>query len=203
MPLSLTEVLGFITGALCVWLLARQNIWNWPIGIGNNLFFLVLFLKSGLYADGVLQILYALLAVYGWWTWLQNKKVQNQQFAPPELPVSRTPLATWLWLTPATALGAAVLWFALSRYTDSIVPGWDALTTAISLAATWGQCRKLLESWYLWILADLVYIPLYLYKGLRLTALLYVVFLVLCVMGLQAWRKALAAGHRLERIPQT
>jgi nicotinamide mononucleotide transporter len=190
MAFSLTEALGFITGALCVWLLARQNIWNWPIGIGNNLFFLVLFLRTGLYADSGLQVLYAGLAVYGWRTWLKRDS-RRRVSAEAELPVTHTTADTWLWLTPATALGAGVLWFVLSRYTDSIVPGWDAITTAISLAATWGQCRKLLESWYLWILADLVYIPLYIYKGLRLTAVLYVVFLVLCVTGLTAWRKAL------------
>ncbi|MDQ1470552.1 MAG: nicotinamide mononucleotide transporter [Bryobacterales bacterium] len=185
MPLSLTEVLGFITGALCVWLLARQNIWTWPIGIGNNLFFLVLFLRTGLYADGVLQIIYVALAAYGWWTWLYRKT------PAAELPVTHARAGTWLWLAPATGMTAAILWFTLARFTDSIVPGWDSLTTAISLAAIWGQCRKLLESWYLWILADLVYIPLYIYKGLRLTAALYVVFLVLCLMGLKAWREAL------------
>jgi nicotinamide mononucleotide transporter len=190
MAFSLTEALGFITGTLCVWLLARQNIWNWPIGIGNNLFFLVLFLRTGLYADSGLQVLYAGLAVYGWWTWLKRNS-QRLDSPDQELPVTHTAVATWIWLTPATALGATVLWFVLARYTDSVVPGWDAVTTAISLAATWGQCRKLLESWYLWILADLVYIPLYIYKGLRLTAVLYVVFLVLCLMGLSAWRKAL------------
>ena len=184
MPLSLTEALGFVTGALCVWLLARRNIWNWPIGIGNNLFYLVVFLKAGLYADGVLQIFYAGLAVYGWWSWLQKTP-------GAEVPVSHTTSQTWLWLAPLTALGATVLWMTLARFTDSIVPAWDGVTTAISLAATWGQCRKLLESWYLWILVDLIYIPLYVYKGLRLTAVLYVVFLFLCLAGLRAWRKAL------------
>jgi nicotinamide mononucleotide transporter len=186
MIFSVTEALGFVTGALCVWLLARQNIWNWPIGIGNNLFYVVVFLRSGLYADSVLQIFYAGLAVYGWWTWLQKKSSEE------ELPVVHTTAATWMWLAPATVVTSALLWLALSKFTDSIVPGWDGLTTAISLAATWGQCRKLLESWYLWILADLIYIPLYIYKGLRLTAVLYAIFMVLCIGGLRAWHRALA-----------
>ena len=58
---------GFITGAVCVWLLARQNIWNWPIGIANNIFYIVVFLKSGLYGDSGLQVVYIALAAYGWW----------------------------------------------------------------------------------------------------------------------------------------
>src|SRR5450432_2465161 len=114
MAFSLTEALGFITGALCVWLLARQNIWNWPIGIGNNLFFLVLFLRTGLYADSGLQVLYAGLAVYGWWTWLKRDS-RRRDSPEAELPVTQTAFATWIWLTPATALGAGVLWFVLAR----------------------------------------------------------------------------------------
>lgn len=57
---SWVEVFGFITGAACVWLLVKENLWNWPVGIINNLFFLVLFFRSGLYADSGLQVVYIL-----------------------------------------------------------------------------------------------------------------------------------------------
>jgi nicotinamide mononucleotide transporter len=190
MEFSLTEALGFVTGVICVWLLAKQNIWNWPIGIGNNLFYVVVFLRSGLYADSALQVVYAALAVYGWWTWLHQEPGE-------ELPVTRTTGPVWLWLSISTVASAFLLWGLLSRFTDSIVPGWDGMTTAISLAATWGQCRKLLESWYLWILVDLIYIPLYVYKGLKLTAVLYAIFLALCIGGWRAWSLALAKQESL------
>ena len=68
--MNITEVLGFITGALCVLLAVREHMWNWPVGIANNLFFFVLFWRSKLYADASLQIFYVLIAVYGWWLWL-------------------------------------------------------------------------------------------------------------------------------------
>ena len=182
---SWIEIFGFITGAVNVWLLARQNIWNWPIGIANNLAYVLLFTTSGLYGDAGLQIVYITLGIYGWTTWLRSET------GSAALHVSRTSARVWIWLavlTPAAAL--ALAWF-LQRFTDSSVPGWDGFTTALSLAAIYGQCRKLLESWWLWILADCVYIPLYIYKGLFLTSFLYFIFLLLCIFGLRSWMNEL------------
>jgi nicotinamide mononucleotide transporter len=180
-----TELFGFVTGVLNVWLLARQAVWNWPIGLANNAAYLLLFAHSGLYGDAGLQLLYITLGVYGWWTWLHP--------APGSLslPVRRISPYTWKILAISSIVAAIALTFFLGRFTDSTVPAWDGLTTALSLAATWGQCRKLVESWWIWILADLIYIPLYVYKHLWLTAALYVVFLALCVVGLRAWTKEL------------
>ncbi|MGW3917303.1 nicotinamide riboside transporter PnuC [Streptomyces sp. NPDC005070] len=191
--LGWTEALGFATGAVCVWLVARQHIANWPVGIANNVFFIVLFLQAGLYADAGLQVVFIALAAYGWWAWARG----DGPATAGALPVRRTTRVEWAWLTVAAVLGTTALTVLLDRATDSTVPFWDALTTALSLAATYGQCRKLLESWWLWIAADLVYIPLYAYKGLYLTSLLYIGFLALCVAGLLGWRRTLeAAGSR-------
>lgn len=181
-PVSWTEVLGFGSGAYCVWLVARQHIANWPVGIANNLFFILLFTGSGLYADAGLQVVYIALALYGWWSWTAGPGGDG-------LPVRRTDPRTWWWLTVAGTTSTVLLTVFLGRMTDSTVPFWDALTTALSLAATYGQCRKLIESWYLWIAADLVYIPLYVYKSLYLTSLLYAGFLALCIVGLLNWRR--------------
>ncbi|MCG7527212.1 nicotinamide riboside transporter PnuC [Streptomyces sp. OfavH-34-F] len=187
-PVSWTEVLGFGSGALCVWLVARQHLANWPIGIANNLFFILLFSQSGLYADAGLQIVFIALAAYGWWTWTHGGGPGTDG-----LPVRRTTRAEWTGLLAAGAVGTAALTVLLDRATDSTVPFWDALTTALSLAATYGQCRKLVESWWLWIAADVVYIPLYAYKELYLTSLLYIGFLTLCLAGLRNWSRDLAA----------
>jgi nicotinamide mononucleotide transporter len=182
--LSWIEVFGFVTGAVNVWLLARQNIWNWPVGIANNLAYLLLFATSGLYGDAGLQTVYITLGIYGWRIWMRG----GTGF---RLPVSRTPARVWTWLAVGTLAAVLALRWFLARFTDSTVPGWDGLTTALSLAATYGQCRKLLESWWIWILADLVYIPLYLYKNLWLTSILYFVFLLLCIFGLREWMREL------------
>jgi len=183
---SLTEILGFLSGAVNVWLLARQNIWNWPVGLANNAFYVVVFVSAGLYGDAGLQLVYITLGIYGWWTWAHPG-------ARAELSVTRTQRRTWIWLTPATIAAAFAIAIFLRRFTDSTVPVWDGFTTALSLAATYGQAKKYLESWWIWIVADVVYIPLYIYKDLRLTSALYFVFLLLCVMGLREWSKALRA----------
>lgn len=187
-PVSWTEVLGFGSGALCVWLVARQHIANWPTGIANNLFFILLFTQSGLYADAGLQLVFIALAVYGWWTWARGRNTVTER-----LPVKRTTRVEWVALSAAGAVGLLGLTVLLSRATDSTVPFWDALTTVLSLMATYGQCRKRVESWWLWIAADIVYIPLYAYKGLYLTSILYVGFMALCVVGLRGWQRDLRA----------
>ncbi|MEV0040166.1 nicotinamide riboside transporter PnuC [Streptomyces sp. NPDC050804] len=187
-PVSWTEVLGFGSGALCVWLVARQHLANWPIGIANNVFFIMLFTQAGLYADAGLQVVFITLAAYGWWTWTHGGGPGSS------LPVRRTTRTEWNRLLAAGAVGTLGLTLLLGRATDSTVPFWDALTTALSLMATYGQCRKRLESWWLWIAADLVYIPLYAHKDLYLTSLLYLGFLALCVAGLRNWSRDLAEG---------
>jgi len=181
-PTSWAELLGFGTGMLCVLLVVRQHIANWPIGILNVLLLMVVFWSAGLYADSVLQVAYVVLGGYGWWQWAFGGADRTT------LRVRRTTKAEWLTLAVAGAVLTGALWFFLDRFTGSTVPLPDALTTALSLFATYGQARKLVESWWLWIGADLIYIPLYGYKDLWLTAILYVGFLGLCVLGLRAWR---------------
>lgn len=191
--MSLVEVISFVTGALCVWLVARQNVWNWPVGIANNVTFFVLFWAAGIYADATLQIVYLGLAVYGWWAWLRGGAGHGH------LPVSRTTSRQWVVLAAAGVAATAVLTWVLATHTDSTVPLPDAVTTVLSLLATWGQARKKLESWWLWITADLIYVPLYAYKDLWLTAVLYVGFLGLCVLGLYNWSRSYrTAGGRSE-----
>lgn len=181
------ELLGFATGLTTVYLLVRRHIANWPVGILNVLLLMVVFWTAGLYADAGLQIVYVALGFYGWWSWLHG----GVQHGP--LRVRSTTAAEWRGLAAAGVLLTAGLWLFLDRFTGSTVPLPDALTTALSLLATYGQTRKLVESWWLWIAADLIYIPLYGYKDLWLTAVLYVAFLILCVFGLRAWRAARAA----------
>lgn len=182
--LSWTEVAAFATGAVCVWLVVRQHIANFAVGIANNVLFLVLFAGAGLYADAGLQVVYVGLAGYGWWAWLHGGRERTG------VQVHHATVAQLgLCLVSVVAITGVLQW-GLHTWTDSTVAGWDALTTGLSLVAQFMLSRKWIASWYLWITADLVYVPLYASKGLWLTSVLYLLFLALCVKGLADWRRA-------------
>ena len=192
---SAIELLGFLTGATCVALLVRQNIWNWPIGIANNVLFIVLFYRSGLYADVGLQAFYIAISIYGWWSWLHGGRDHGA------LKVGRVPWTVAPLLLLGVALATAGLTWLLRHYTNSTVPVFDSLITALSLAAQFMMTRKWIENWGVWIAANCLSIGLLIYKGLLVTSGLYLVYQVLCILGLVAWRRALRQDASMEGLP--
>jgi len=191
---SWAELLGFATGALGVWLTVRFNIWNFPIGIANNVFFFVLFWTARLYADAALQVVYLVLGFLGWWEWLHGGERRSRRVMGPA--TLRGCLILLALVVPAT-WGLTVL----LTHAHDIAPFWDALSTALSLAAQWLLNLKKLQNWFFWIAADVVYVPLYFVKVLYLTGIVYVLFLSMCVLGLRAWRREIAAGAPDEATP--
>lgn len=189
--MSVEEIIGFATGALCVWLAVRQNVWTFPVGLANNAVYVVLFASSGLYAGAGLQVVYIVLGVLGWVWWVRGGPEGAR------LTVHRTP--PWAWVAAAVAFAgvAAVLVWVLSSHTDSQAPGLDAVTTSLSLVAQLMLGRKWIGNWWVWIVADVIYVWLYVSSGLYLTAVLYAGFIVLCAIGLRDWRRELAAPAAL------
>lgn len=180
-PVSWTEIVGFLTGGVCVALVVGRSVANFPVGIANSSFFLVLFASAQLWADSALQIVYIVLGFVGWWRWLYG-----DHQAP--LPVRAMQSRHVLWWAAAVVAGTSVLYPVLLLAQDS-APFLDALTTSLSLVAQWLLNGKWIQSWYFWIAADSIYIPLYLSRGLNLTAVVYVLFLGLCVAGLRSWSR--------------
>jgi nicotinamide mononucleotide transporter len=185
---SLLEAISFVTGALCVWLTVRESAWNFPVSLLNVATFAVVFYRVRLFADASLQVVYFVLTAVGWYLWLyggeRRTALRVSRAAPPEL---------------AGVIGAGIvltvgLW-QLLRHVGGSASFWDASTTAISLCAQWLLNRKRIENWYFWIAADLIYIPLYAYKGLALTSLLYATFLAMCLAGLSHWRATWRASR--------
>lgn len=181
-PVSITESLGFITGAATVWLVVIENIWNWPIGIANAIFFIFLFFEAKLYADMSLQVVYVTLGFLGWYWWLKGGKNKT------ELKVSTISLKEIVLLALIGIISTVIMTNYLQSIHDS-APFLDALTTVLSLIAQYMLTRKFLENWYVWITADIIYIGLYAYKSLYLTSILYFIFMVMCIIGLIKWKK--------------
>ena len=187
-PVSWAEVFGDVTGVACVLLVAREVIWNWPLGLINNVCWGLLFWRSKLYADSLLQALFFALGVYGWWLW--GRRTSG---ARPEIAVRHTTAREWRWIAAAVVAVTAALAMFLATRTDSPAPLWDASVLTLSLAATYGQAHKLLESWWLWIAVDAISVPLYVSRQLYPTALVYLLFGCLCILGLRGWQRTLQA----------
>lgn len=186
------EIAAFVTGVATVWLAARQHIWNWPTGIVNVALYALLFWRARLYADAGLQVVYLVLSVYGWWAWLYggaaHRPLRVRRASPRLLAVSAA----------AGAAFASAVGIALARYTDAAVPLLDSALTGTSLVAQFLMTRKYIETWPIWVVADVVYVGLFISRELFLTAALYAVFTVLALYAWREWRESLAADRRAE-----
>jgi nicotinamide mononucleotide transporter len=181
------EATGVAFGLLAVWLQTREHIWNWPAAIVNVTIFCVIFWQSKLYADSVLQLYYLATSIYGWWAWLHGGANRT------ELRVQRATPRLWAVLIPSILISGIGLGAILDRVTDSPVPYLDSLLTAASFAAQWMITRKILENWIVWIIANIVYVPLLITRDLPLTAIQYAVFLLLAIFGYNAWKRSWAS----------
>ncbi|NUO40361.1 MAG: nicotinamide mononucleotide transporter [Gemmatimonadaceae bacterium] len=179
------ELAAALTGAISVWLSVRQNIWSWPTAIVNVVLYTVVFWDAKLYADMGLQVIYAVLSLYGWYQWLYGGAGRT------ELRVTRTPPRVAAILTLIAAAGSALLGTLLRQTTDAALPFMDSFLSSTSLVAQWMMTKKLLENWLVWIAVDVLYVGMFLFKGLYLTAGLYAVFLGLAVRGYLDWRRSM------------
>ena len=187
--MSSLELVAAIVGALSVYLSVRQNIWSWPTGIVNVVLYTLVFYDAKLYADMGLQVIYAALSIYGWYQWLHGGENHS------ELHVSRTGARLGGTLALIALAGAGALGFLLRGATDAALPFMDSFLSSTSLVAQWMMTKKKLENWLVWITVDVLYVGMFVFKHLYVTAGLYAVFLVLAVRGYIDWRRSL---HQVE-----
>lgn len=178
------EIFATLLGLANVILLVRRSIWNYPFGLMMVALYGAVFFRAKLYSDALLQIFFFVIQVYGWWSWWRagggEHKVEVERLTWPAR-------AAWIVVIALTSLA----WGALMRtYTDAAFPWWDGTLAMASIAAQILQARRCIENWLLWIAVDAGSIPLYFIKQLPFTTGLYMVFLVLCVLGLREWLQA-------------
>ena len=188
--ISVLECVAFVTGVMSVWLTLRLDIRTWPAGLISVCCYALVFFGAKLYADAILQLAFFITGLYGWWQWAHAGSVNWKH-----RPVLRATERELLSGAGVSALCIVAIAQALERFTDSPAPLADASVFVLSLFATVLQALRRIEGWWVWIVVDLISIPLYWSRSLYLTALLYCVFLVLCVGGWNSWRSKLHAAE--------
>ncbi len=164
-------------------LLARINhIALYPAGIVSVVISTYIFYDAGLYAESLLNLYYFAMSVYGWWLW-------SRRDAGPALPVTRASRRDWGITGAIVGLGFVVLYYCLSRFTDSTVPAWDAWVSATAWAGMWLLARRKLENWILLNISNAFAIPLLFHKQLPLYMLLTAFLFVVAVQSYFRWKK--------------
>jgi nicotinamide mononucleotide transporter len=192
------ESIGVALGLANQWLTIRQNLLCWPIGIASVTVLAFVFYDARLYSDVLLQLVYVVLQAYGWWHWARLR-AGGASASRSLVPVTRLRPFGWAVVCGVVLAGGVLLGALMGRFTDAALPYWDAATTVASLCAQWLQARKVLESWLVFIAANVSFIAIYVAKGLHQTVVLFVVISALAAYGFMQWRRAYRAqGARAE-----
>jgi nicotinamide mononucleotide transporter len=182
------EIVSAVVSVVGVWLTIRRKLVAWPIIILSCVLYGEFFREIHLFSDMALQGVFAVCAVYGWWKWRRGVRDEGS------VVVVGIGWRSWVLGIGAGVLGSLALGYYMAHFVASASLPWlDASLTSFSLVGTVWQARKYLANWWLWIAIDVIYLPEYVYKGANVTAVLYVVFAVLAVMGLRDWQRALVA----------
>ena len=186
---SLLEVIGVITGLLCVYLAAKNNIWNWPIAIISTAIYVYVFGKASLYADMLQYVYLCITSAYGWYEWARHPKTEDKT---PILRITRKQIiisaAAIIITTPV--LGYTLIRFtAVLHYHPPAYPYIDSFLTSCSFVAQILLARKIIENWLLWIFADIIYTVLYFKKGLQVTSFMFAVLIIIAIIGYLDWKK--------------
>jgi len=185
--MSAWEITAVVLALAYLVLAIRENIACWFAAILSTSIYIVLMYKAGLYMESALQLFYIAMAVYGWYSWKHGEGPENK------LPVSSWPLNRHVVPLVLILLFTLASGFALSRYSDAAMPYLDSFTTWGAIVTTWMVARKIIQNWHYWFIIDSVSVYLYVSRGLWLTALLFVLYLVLIVIGYREWRKSMDA----------
>jgi nicotinamide mononucleotide transporter len=186
---SLPEFIAVVFGLLSVWSARKENILVYPTGIISVVLYVFICYNVKLYADAGINLFYFLMSVYGWYNWAIKK---DQQV----LHITNCTKKDWTLMTVlfiASLLVIIVLLKIFKKddldYWSTLVPYIDTFVTAIFIVGMWLMARKKIENWILWIIGDVISIPLFINKGLAFTSFQFMAFLVLAVMGYYSWKK--------------
>lgn len=185
------EIVAVVVSFAGIWLTAKRRMLCWPVNLVACALYFALFLDVRLYADMVLQALFGVAILYGWIAW-----ARGQDDTGDVVVVSLQPMHAFAGLAAGAVGAVAIGWFT-SHYTNAALPWMDATLSSFSLVAQYWTARRHAASWLLWIAVDVLYVGMFVAKGLMLTAGLYAAMIALAVMGYRRWRaaKPVTASH--------
>jgi nicotinamide mononucleotide transporter len=186
MASSWLEAVAVITGLLSVWYARKENILVYPVGIVSVLIYVYLCFQVKLYADMGINAFYFVMSVYGWVKWAGKTAEHDHR------PITWASRKEWIGSVVGLVVSFTILVYVLKHFTDSNVPVWDALSTAIFIIGMWLMALKKIENWIFWIAGDLMCIPLFAYKGLLLSSFQFTIFFILAVAGFIEWKKRIS-----------
>ena len=187
------EFVAVIFGFLSVWFAKENNVLVYPAGILSTAIFVYLLTISELYGDATINGYYFLMSFYGWYFWTQKKsgKIINQ--------VGRTSINEKMGSIFLFVFGIIAIFLIYNYFNKwSTVSAYiDTLTTGIFFVAMWLMSRRKIEHWTFWIVGDVLSVPLYIYKGLFLTAIQYFVFTIIAIIGYREWKKIIQKNQEI------
>lgn len=179
---SLLEILGVISGILCVYLAAKNKVWSWPLAIISVLIYAFIFFEEKLYADAGLQIYFLFTNIYGWYFWTRKSDTEIKT------PINSASKKLVIFSILSVLLFTFLLGTFLYKSTDASFPYIDSFCTACSLVAQFFLARKIIENWLIWIFVDIIYVGVYVMKDLHLTAGMYALYIIIAAMGYFNWK---------------
>ena len=186
--IDIIEVIAIVFGIISVWFSKKENVWVFPSGLINTIFYIYLSIKGDLYGEAVVNLYYTGMSLYGWYNWLQRDD-QNLKI----LNITNSTATEWLYEILFFITLYVVIFFSLiyvkNTFATGAIPWADALASASAFTGMWLMARKKVNSWIWWIITNIASIPLYYVKGYEKTSIYYLILLVLAVLGLQEWRK--------------
>lgn len=185
--------IGVLFGVVQVLLAKSNKVLLYPFGIASILITLFVLYEAGLYAEQMLNLYYLVMSIYGWAHWSRNKH-------EPSLPVAYADKREWSITVLIAGLGFVILYFVLTRFTDSTVPIWDAWVSSTAWAGMWLLAKRKIENWVLLNISNAFAIPLLAYKGLHLYALLTLFLFIVAIFGFFEWKRIISRqNYQLEK----
>ncbi|MDQ8195872.1 nicotinamide riboside transporter PnuC [Coraliomargarita sp. SDUM461003] len=176
------EVIANGINAVSVVLAARNSVHTWWTGVIGCVLFGILFFGAQLYADATLQIFFIMTCLFGWLKW-----TKGDEGAPA--PVKRSGARLLSLMAGSGVLVTLAYGFLLHVYTDAYAPFLDSTVLAFSVLGQLLLMQRRIETWWCWILVDIIAVPLFASRGLYVTSVLYAAFLANAVFGLLRWKR--------------